>query len=117
MEFKNLTLQSYDVMGDGVVERMNRFLLSLLKAFTDSKNYWDHLQLLLFFYRMARHSSIRFSPYEGQFGSDLPSIYLPTLQKFVIPDPSAYSNYLQQKLLDLRETTEASITKAGDRQQ
>ena len=38
-------------MGDGLIERMNRSLLSLLRTLTERQSDWeDHLQLLLFAY-------------------------------------------------------------------
>ena len=40
----------YYPMGDGLVERMNRSLLTLLRILVDKENDWeDHLQLALFF--------------------------------------------------------------------
>ena len=79
----------YNPMGDGLVERMNR---SLLNVFTDSRYDWEeHLQLLLFFYRTARHSSTGLSPYEVLFGNNLPSLHLPFIHTSIIPDPCAYS--------------------------
>ena len=42
----------YHPMGDGLVERMNRSLLGLLRTMTERQSDWeDHLQLLLFVYR------------------------------------------------------------------
>ena len=80
----------YHPMGDGLVERMNRSLLNLLRVFTDSRHDWEeHLQLLLFFYRTARHSSTGLffyrtarhsstglSPYEVLFGNNPPLLHL-----------------------------------------
>ena len=41
----------YHPMGDGLVKRMNRSLLTLLRTLADKGNDWeDQLQLLLFFY-------------------------------------------------------------------
>ena len=78
-------------MGDGLVERMNRSLLNLLRAYTDNRHDWEeHLQLLLFFYRTTRHSVTGLSPYEVLFGANPLSPYLPTIQPSVIPDPTVY---------------------------
>jgi len=108
----------YHSLGDGLVERMNRSLLSLFRVFTDSRYDWEeHLQLLLFFYRTPRHASTGLSPYEVLFGSNPPSPHLPVIHKSVIPDPSAYSACLQQKLLELREMVEANIVQAANKQQ
>ena len=107
----------YHPMGDGPMERMNRSLLNLLRAYTDNRHDWEeHLQLLLFFYRTTRHSVTGLSPYEVLFGSNPPSLHLPNIQTSVIPDPSSYSICLQKKLLELRELVEANIIEASDRQ-
>ena len=107
----------YHPMGDGLVERMNRSLLNLLRTYTDSRHDWEeHLQLLLFFYRTTRHSVTGLSPYEVLFGSNPPSLHLPTIQTSVIPDPSSYSIFLQRTLLELHEMVEANIIEASDRQ-
>ena len=107
----------YHPMGDGLVERMNRSLLNLLRAYTDNTHDWEeHLQLLLFFYRTSKHSVTGLSPYEVLFGANSPSLHLPTIQPSVIPDPSSYSVCLQQKLLELREMVKANIIEASDRQ-
>ena len=107
----------YHPMGDGLVERMNRSLLNLLRTYTDSRHDWEeHLQLLLFFYRTTRHSVTGLSPYEILFGSNPPSLHLPTIQTSVIPDPSSYSIFLQWILLELHEMVEANVIEASDRQ-
>ena len=96
---------------------MNRSLLNLLRTYTDSRHDWEeHLQLLLFFYRTTRHSVTGLSPYEVLFGSNPPSLHLPTIQTSVIPDPSSYSIFLQRTLLELHEMVEANIIEASDRQ-
>ena len=93
-------------MGDGLVKRMKRSLLSLL---INGRNDWkDHLQLLLFCYRTARHSSTGLPPYEVL----LPSLHLPTLQESFILDPSAYNSCLHQN----SEIVEANIVEATDQQ-
>ena len=107
----------YHPMGDGLVERMNRSLLNLLRVFTDSRHDWEeHLQLLLFFYRTPRHSSTGLSPYEVLFGNNPPLLHLPFIHTSIIPDPSAYSVCLQQKLLELREMVEVNFIEVVDRQ-
>ena len=107
----------YYPIGDGLVERMNRSLLNLLRVFTESRHDWEeHLQLLLFFYRTVRHSSRGLLLYGVLFGNNPPPLHLPFIHTSVIPDPSAYNVCLQQKLLELREMVEANIIEAADRQ-
>ena len=49
----------YHPMGDGLVERMNRSLLTLLRSFVDREEDWEkHLQLLLFIYRTTKHATM-----------------------------------------------------------
>ena len=63
----------YHPMGDGLVERMNRTLLSLLRTYTQQQGDWEeHLQLLLFIYRTTKHSSTGLSPHEILFGHNPP---------------------------------------------
>ena len=64
----------YHPMGDGLVERMNRSLLTLIRFHVEKDNQWEeHLQLLLFMYRTTRHTTTGLSPYEILFGSNPPS--------------------------------------------
>ena len=70
----------YHPMGDGLVERMNRTLLNLLRTYTEGHGDWEeHLQLLLFAYRTTKHSSTELSPHEVLFGYNPPP-YLFLLQ-------------------------------------
>ena len=108
----------YHPMGDGLVERMNRSLLSLLCAFVEKEYSWeDHLQLLLFAYRTTKHSTTGLSPFEVLFGSNPPSLQIPDLTTSVIPEPCEYSQCLKRKLLELREMEEANIVESAERQQ
>ena len=108
----------YHPMGDGLVERMNRSLLSLLHAFVEKEDSWEeHLQLLLFAYRTTKHSTTGLSPFEVLFGSNPPSLQIPDLTTSVIPEPCEYSQCLKRKLLELREMVEANIVESAERQQ
>lgn len=108
----------YHPMGDGLVERMNRSLLSLLRSHIDRDRDWEeHLQLLLFLYRTTRHATTGLSPYEILFGTNPPSLHISNMPGVVFPDPSEYSSNLQSKILELRELVEANIVEAADLQQ
>ena len=104
----------YHPMGNGLVERMNRSLLNLLRTFTLQGDWEQHLQLLLYIYRTTKHSSTGMSPYEVIFGSDPPPLHL---QSTAILDPGEYGSRLRNKLLEIRELVDANIVKSSDRQQ
>jgi len=105
----------YHPMGDGLVERMNRSLLTLLRTYVERENDWErHLQLLLFVYRTTRHSSTGLSPYEVLFGYNPPPLSIPELPGSVVPDPSEYSAALKSKLLELREIVDSNIVQSAE---
>jgi len=65
----------YHPVGDGLMERINWSLLSLLWTYVEKENLWEeHLQLLLFIYRTTKHSSTGFSPFEVLFGGSNPPL-------------------------------------------
>ena len=83
-------------MGDGLVERMNRSLLTLLRTHVEKDSQWEeHLQLLLFMYRTTKHASMGLSPYEVLFGCNPPSHWLPNLQETVVVDQLDYVENLK----------------------
>jgi len=100
-------------MGDGLVEKMNRSLLALLRTLVDEGNDWeDHLQLMLFFYCTSCHASTGASPYVVVlFGSNPPSPHIPS---FTSVDPDTYRTLLQHKLIKLRELVEANIVRSAN---
>ena len=108
----------YHSMGDGLVERMNRSLLNLLRVFTQKSCDWeDHLHLLMFVYRTSKHTSTGLSPYEVILGCNPPSVHVPELHTTAILDPGEYSSALHQKLWDIKELVDANIVHSTDRQQ
>ena len=108
----------YHPMGDGLVERMNRSLLNLLRTFVQNEGDWEqHLQLLLYIYRTTKHSSTGLSPYEILFGQNPPSLHIPNFRATTILDPGEYHHELQKKLLELRELVDSNIVQSAERQQ
>jgi len=86
-------------MGNGLVECMNRSLLTLLRTYVEKENDWErHLQLLLFVYRTIRQSITGLSSYEVLFGYNPPPLLTTELPGSVIPDSSEYSAALKSKL-------------------
>ena len=80
-------------LGDGLVERMNRTLLNLLRTYTQEEGDWEeHLQLLLFVYRTTKHSSTGLSPHEILFGYNPPSLITSDPGLLNIRDPVEYSD-------------------------
>ena len=107
----------YHPMGDGLVERMNRSLLGLLRTMTERQSDWeDHLQLLLFVYRTSQHSTTKLSPFEVLFGGNPPYLHLPPPSTSASPDPGDYSNQLQRKLMELWEMVEVNMTESAEKQ-
>ena len=107
----------YHPMGDGLVERMNRSLLNLLRTLMEKRSNWeDHLQLLLFAYRTTQHSTTKLSPYEVLFGQNPPLLQLPSPLSSTSPDPSDYSSQLKRKLEEMREMVEANLTESAETQ-
>ena len=107
----------YHPMGDGLVERMNRSLLNLLRALVKTKSDWEeHVQLLLFVYRTTNHSTTKLSLYEILFGQNAAPLPFSVTPINTIHGPGDYSSQLQQKLFELKELVEANIVKATSRQ-
>ena len=66
---------AYHPQGDGMVERLNRSLLQLLRSYVDKQYDWEqHLPLLLYAYRTASHSSTGVKPFVLMMGCDHPNI-------------------------------------------
>ena len=60
---------TYHPAGDGLVERFNRSVLQMLRAYVQRHNDWEqYLPLVLYVYRTAVHSSTGVTPFELMFG-------------------------------------------------
>lgn len=105
---------AYHPQGDGMVERLNRSILQMLRAYVETKEEWEqHLPLVLYAYRTAVHSSTGLSPFQLMYGRT------PQLTAFSEPhafDPTSYQAYLQTKLAEIRDFVETNLTEAATRQ-
>ena len=83
---------AYHPQGDGMVERLNRSLLQMLRAYVDTKEDWEkYLPLTLYAYRTAVHSSTGYSPFQLMYGRE------PKFSAFSEPvafDPTSYQAHL-----------------------
>ncbi|KRZ48421.1 Pol polyprotein [Trichinella nativa] len=79
----------YHPQSDGLVERANRTLLQLFRTYMVKDADWeDHLPLMLYPYRTAKHASTGASPFTLMFGREAKTIpALPT-----VPDQWNYSS-------------------------
>ena len=95
MNITKINTSSYHPQTDGLTERFNRTLINIISKYVDrNQDDWDnHLQLALYAYRTAVHSSTQFSPFELVFGR------LPTLP---IDQILQTARGLQTKLHSLR---------------
>ena len=59
---------AYHPQCDGMVERFNRSLLQMLRAYVDTQDYWEHhLPLVLYAYQIEVHESTGVSPFMLMF--------------------------------------------------
>ena len=105
---------AYHPQGDGMVERFNRSLLQMLRAYVQDQADWEcHLPLVLYAYRTAVHTSTGVSPFELMYG------HSPEKSPFLTGtayDPSSYQPQLQTRLAKLRDFVETHLTEAAHRQ-
>ncbi|KAL5510662.1 hypothetical protein EMCRGX_G006248 [Ephydatia muelleri] len=106
-------------IGDGMVERRNRTLLQLLRAYVQQQSDWEcQLPLLLYAYRTARHTSTHLSPFLLLMGRDPVLTIMPSLAgddgKGHVPH--SYEHTLTVRLTELRDLVVCHITQEAQRQ-
>ena len=110
---------SYHPQGDGMVERLNRTLLQLLRAYVQQQSDWEcQLPLLLYAYRTARHTSTHLSPFLLLMGREPVLPIMPSLagDDGKGHDPHSYEHTLTVRLAELRDLVECHITQEAQRQ-
>eukprot|EP00731_Ephydatia_muelleri_P003131 Em0001g3131a len=102
---------AYHPQCDGMVERVNRSLLQLLRAYVEKDYEWErYLPLVLYAYRTAVHMSTGVSPFVLMFGREPRSN---DLSPHIAFDTNSYQGYLQAKLAELRDFVDANMVQAG----
>ena len=101
---------AYHPAGDGLVERFNRSLLQMLRAYVQQHNDWEkYLPFMLYAYRTAVHSSTGVSPFELMFGRCAHKSPLPTTRSY---DVTSYQDQLRAKLAHLYDFVELNNVQA-----
>ena len=105
---------AYHPQGDGMVERMNRSLLQLLRSYVETQDEWErYLPLVFFAYRTAVHATTGVSPFVLMFGRSPQISDLSTPTAFV---SASYQTQLQAKLAELQDFVECHTTEAASKQ-
>ncbi len=104
---------AYHPQGDGMVERLNRSLLQLLRVYVDKEADWERfLPFVLYAYRTAVHSATGVSPFELMFGRQ-PAPNLAELSAVSAFDPTSYQALLRAKLAELQDLVELNLVEAA----
>jgi len=94
---EKLHTTTYHPEGDGMVERMNRTIMQLLRTYIEDEGDWERwLPLVLYAYRTTVQRSTGLTPFEFMFGRDTPSLTLPTLDGSDKLDLRTYSDMKQR---------------------
>ena len=102
---------AYHPEGDGMVERLNRSLLQLLRTYAQRQDDWENnLPLVLYAYRSATHSSTGTSPFVLMYGRQPKSS---TFSSFTGYDALQYQGTLRAKLAELQDLVEAHIVETA----
>lgn len=111
---------AYHPQSQGLCERFNRTLLSLLRAYTSSDHSdWDtFLPMLLMSYRTTKHSSSGFTPFELTYGREAalpPHFLLPESQLPPLPE-NEFCSKLATKMVNIAKVAKDNMTKASEQQ-
>ena len=97
-----------------MVERFNRSLLQLLRAYVDRENDWEkYLPLVLYAYRCATHSSTGYSPFQLMYGRRPSSLLFSPPTAFTA---SNYYGHIRNKLAQLQDFVQNNLAAAASQQ-
>jgi len=110
----------YHPQSDGLVERLNRTIQSMLATIVDeSGGEWEeHLSKVCFAYNTSKQSSTGFTPFQLMFGR-LARIPLDVIYKTPMPEPTTVPQYvaqLRQSLEKAYKLTRENLKTAAGRQ-
>ena len=101
----------YHPQGDGMVERFNRTLLQLLRAYVDSQNDWEtYLPYVLYAYRTSQHTTTGVSPFLLLYGRNPSPCPMATQLGY---DQQSYPAQIQAKLAELQDFVHTNISRAA----
>ena len=106
---------AYHPQGDGLVERANRSILQMLRAYSKNGDWEKWLPLLLYAYRTSRHSSTKLTPFALMFGRDTRDLHLPASTSEAY-DSMTYQGQLHMRLAEMYDIVETNLAQAGVRQ-
>eukprot|EP00731_Ephydatia_muelleri_P024924 Em0017g7a len=107
---------AYHPQCDGMVERFNRSLLQLLRAYVEKESDWErYLSMALFAYRTAVHSSTGVSPFMLMFGR--PPRIPPVIDKAIAFDTGTYFHQLRVKFSELQDFVHEKLKNEAFHQQ
>ena len=107
---------------DGMVERSNRSLQAMLKAYVnDNRDDWDdHLPAVVCAYRATPHDSTGISPYKMLFGREMAmpiDLQFDLGNRALVPScPVAYVEWLRQSLQNSHDFARDQLVKSALRQ-
>ena len=94
-----------------MVERFNRTLLQLFRAYVTSQDDWEtYLPHVLYAYRTSKHSTTGVSPFLLLYGRDPTPCQLVTQLGY---DSLSYPAHLQARLAELQDFVHTNLTQAA----
>ncbi|KAK5576466.1 hypothetical protein RB653_007610 [Dictyostelium firmibasis] len=117
---KKINTTPYHPQTDGLVERFNKTIVRMLKAYVEDYHVWwdQYIDCCLFAYRMSKHASTKFSPYyliyvgEKNYGDRIRRIIMRSLAQVRINNNKAREQQTRNYNKEL--TNNQQTVKTGD---